>query len=920
LVGRHAEQQRTAVLLAEAEHGEGGTLVVCGQAGVGKSALLGWTRDRAARFTVLYASGVPIESGLSFAALAELLGPLQGRFDELPALQASALRGALSLAPAASSDPFAAYAGASSLLRLASASQPVLLVVDDVHWIDEGSLEALLFVARRLARSRVALLMSAREGEGHRVDDQALPVLHLRGLDRAASVALLDRHAPDLAPSVSHELADRTEGNPLALMEIPEMLTPAQRAGTAALDDPLSAGPSLQRAFGRRLQGLGAAARLALLVASASDAPDLATLARALETVDLSVSTLEPAEEADLVRLDGERLEFRHPLVRSAAYYAAPRAERRRAHAALAAALSGERDSGRRVFHLAAAAVGPAEDVARSLLRIGEDAVQRGAAAHAATAFEQAARLTSSPEKRSVRLLAAGRCALRNGQLDRADELLAPALELAKDPNVRSDIVHLRGIRQMAAGNPIAAHDLLVGQADRIESHDPRRAAALLLDAATAHMETASMQDLTDTARRAGALFERVGDPRAALASVLLAEALIARGLPNGASLLAEQEPFLASADPLSGPLDLLAMAAICWGWIEEYDRAERLLERIIGIARAATALRALPLPLVAASEIALRRGDFSRSEALALEADELASETRQHNIRPYTQHCVAYLDSLRGRSDQARVRLGAAREMNLAHGMLANNYHVEAILGHLELSLGRLPEALTALEAAQVIYAGRGGGEPGLFRSTPDLVEALVRLRETRRAERLLDEYARLVDVTRRSFGRAAVARCEGLLSPEHTMDEPFERALTHHRPGILPLERARTQLCFGERLRRARRRVDAREQLHGALEAFEIAGAPVWARRAREELAATGARRHGPSAAAAPSAELTSQELRVARLVAKGQSNREVADILYLSTKTVEAHLRQVFRKLGVRSRGELAARAARIGLDEP
>jgi DNA-binding CsgD family transcriptional regulator/tetratricopeptide (TPR) repeat protein len=552
-------------------------------------------------------------------------------------------------------------------------------------------------------------------------------------------------------------------------------------------------------------------------------------------------------------------------------------------------------------------------------MELGEDAVQRGALAHAASAFEHAARLTAAPDQRSVRLLAAGRCALQLGALDRADSLLAAAFEQARDAGVRSDIVHLRGIREMAAGNPLAAYDVLVGEANRIEQNDPRRAAALLLDAATAHMETGSLEDLAETARRAGALFERAGDSRAALAVVLLAEAKIALGRPEGPDLLAAEEPFLASVDPLRGALDLLVMAAICWGWIEEYDRAERLLERIIGIARAATALRALPLPLAAASEIAVRRGRLSQAEALAVEADQLAHETRQHNLRPYTLHCVAHLDALRGRAGQARARLARAREMNLAHGMIANNYHVEAILGHLELSLGRLPEAVTALEAAQTIYERRGG-EPGLFRSTPDLIEALVHLREPAPAEALLHEYARLVETTGRSFGLAAVARCEGLLAPEHAIDQPFERALAHHRPDVLPLERARTQLCFGERLRRGRRRVDARECLHSALETFEVLGAASWARRTREELAATDGRLHGEAAAVTPFERLTRQELRVARLVVQGASNRDVAGSLYLSTKTVEAHLRQVFRKLNVRSRAELAALAAKTGLDQP
>jgi DNA-binding CsgD family transcriptional regulator len=481
---------------------------------------------------------------------------------------------------------------------------------------------------------------------------------------------------------------------------------------------------------------------------------------------------------------------------------------------------------------------------------------------------------------------------------------------------LRTDAVHLLGVTQMLSGDPLTGHSLLVQEADRLESEDPRRAAALLLDAALAYMETGDMHQLAETAVRTRRLFQRAGDPREALAGVQLAQARIALGDPSGGPLLDAHERFLLDLDLLSGAHELVTMAAVCWYWLEEYERSERLLQRTISTARAATALRALPLPLAAAAQLEVRRGRWAAAERFAAEGDQLASETRSHFVRPFTLYCLGQVDALRGREAPARSRLLRSRQINDAHGFIATNYHVEATLGQLELALGRLPEAVLALTAARAIYVPACGGEPGLFSSAPDLVEACVRSRQTTKAERTLEEYAVLVQRTGRSAGRAALARCRGLLDDDRAADAHFELALREHRAGVLPFERARTHLLYGECLRRTGRRVDARQQLGHALTTFQRLGAPHWVRRAEQELAASGARVERRDHVLPE--RLTRQERRVAQLVVDGATNREAADALFLSPKTVEAHLRQVFRKVGVRSRTELVALGVRGDLE--
>lgn len=917
LLGREREQAELGRLVARAATGHGGACVLRGEAGVGKSALLAWTRVAAApRFATLAASGVPVESGLPFAGLVALLTPVRESLSDMPASQAAPMSSVLGPAPPAEANPYATYVSALALVERAAAGSPLLCLVDDAHWLDGESLDALLFVARRVNDLRVGLVITVREGEGRRIEDHGLPELCLQGLDTPQALSLLARVDPAVAPGVADTLVRVTGGNPLALREIPKTLSAAQRFGEEPLEDPLHPGPTLRRAFARRLDGLAAPVRRALLVAAASDGADLTTILRALSALGLDARALEPAEVAGLVRLEGDRLHFDHPLVRSGAYHAAPPAQRRGAHAALAAALDDAPSAGRRAFHLAAATVGPDESVAHALQDVAVDAMQRGALAHAEFAFTQAARLSASVHSRSPRLLQAGSCAMLTGQLDRAGEHLRRVCAETGDPVLRSDAVHLRGVTQMLTGDPMGGHALLVQEADRLEPEDPRRAAALLLDAAVAYMETGDMESLASTATRTRRMFQQAGDPREALAAVQLAQARIALGDPSGPPLLDAHESFLLEFDPLSGAHELVTMAAVCWTWLEDYGRAERLLRRTITTARGATALRALPLPLAAAAQLAVRRGRWSAAERLAAEADQLAGETRSHFLRPFTLYCQGMVDALRGREVDARARLLRSREMSDAHGFVATNHHVEAALGQLELALGRLPEAIAALSAAHAIYAPAGGGEPGVFQSAPDLVEACVRTHEIARAERTLDQYDVLVRRTGRSWGRAAVARCHGLLDDDRAVDMHFALALREHRPGVLPFERARTQLLYGERLRRTGRRVDARQQLDEALTTFERLGAPVWARRARQELAASGARMERRDHAAL--ARLTQQERRVAQLVVDGATNREAAAALFLSPKTVEAHLRQVFRKVGVRSRAELVAVGVRGGLE--
>ena len=821
-------------------------------------------------------------------------------------MQAGALRGALALGPATPHDRFTVPAGLLSLLAVAAEEQPVLVAIDDAQWLDEPSLEAFLFAGRRLGAEGVAMLGALREGTA--VAGLEVPWLELLRIEPLAAAdareLLTASQAERIAPAVADRLVETSAGNPLALLEIPRLLSDGQRAGREPLEEPLRPGTGVERAFRRALDGLGADERRALLLAASAHTGRVGAIEPALRQMDLTMDHLAAAETARLITITEGELEFRHPLLRSTAYHAAGAAERRAAHGALAAAAPV--GSPERAWHLAACAVAPDEEVAAALEAAALDARGRGAHATAARDFGRAAQLTPEDEPRARRLLEAATDATRSGEADQAFALLGEAARLATDPLLAADVQRMTGHVEMRRGSPLVAYELLVAEAERVRSRDPRRAAGMFLEASVSHMITGDMHALVATAERARTLATSADPAVELLATAVIAEAYLALGdVEQGDAMLSACEPYLLEADPLA-IVEVVGMAAHSSVWIEKFDRAQRIFDRLIAAARDASAVSALIYPLAARAHMDFRLGRWAAARAEATESVELAQDTGQLPLLAHSLAALAHTEAGMGAEDACRRHVTEGLALTARFQGEATTTYLHAALGLLELGLGRIPEAIAALEETQR-HADRLQMQPSLVQSAPDLIEAYARAGRRDDALARLDTFEARGRKTGSRWAEAATGRLRALLAPDAEMRTAFEAALALHEGLPMPFEHARTLLCFGERLRRARQRADAREPLKEALETFERLGARGWAERARTELRATGEQQTRRTETAAE--QLTPHELQIAVLVSQGMTNREAAAALFLSPKTIEYHLGQIYRKLDVRGRAQLA-----------
>ena len=914
-IGRGHELTEVETLIDRARGGTSGALLVCGEPGIGKTTLLSYARVVAEDTTVLAAEGTEAESNLAFAGLARLLGPILDRLTEVPPPQAQALRGALALGPPQPGDRFTASAATLSLLAAAAEDGPLVCIVDDAHWLDAESFEALQFAARRLGAEGIAMVLTAREGISQRVDDASLPRLRLEGLsgrDAARLIAERTARVPDSA--VLRELVAGAAGNPMALIELAGALSEDQLNGSAPLPDPLPVGPHLRRALLRPLAGLPAATQRALVVASADQgASEL--LAGALAVEGLAMTDLEPAERAGAVFVTPTGVTFSHPLVRCAIYQAAAGPDRRaahRAHAAAAANLGDAAALDRRAWHLALASMGPDEAAALELERAAGRAAARTGYAAACEAMEAAGRLSPSLTDMGRRLLGAGQSALASGGFPRAARLFDEVVALNGDPAQTVEAMAGRGFVEIFGGSSRRAVDMLVAAADRMAPIAPEAAAALLVEAVVPCFMRTDLRRAAELVARARDL---AGDgPPALMAQIEKASVITdvfrarPRRLSEDARLVLERQA--EAGDPLAHVL-LLGVQQ-CLMVTERYGEAIAGLDAIVTLARGRSTPSALPWPLAARAEVRRRTGRLREADADASEALRLAEDTGQEGLAGYAASILALVDAVLGRGEACRAH--AARARRGFDGADADSVPMfaDAALGLLALGERDLDRALRHMVANAAKYREIGDTHPLISADGADLVETLLRLG---RLEDAASALAMLETTTRTSgavWPAAAIERCRGIVAADRDFEGHFATALALHAGTTTPFENARTLLCLGERRRRARRVRDARRPLSEALEAFEVMGAASWAEWARAELRAAGARARDPRPVA--TAALTPQELQVALAVAEGATNKEVATALLLSPKTIEYHLGRVYVKLGVRSRSALAARIAR------
>jgi DNA-binding SARP family transcriptional activator/DNA-binding CsgD family transcriptional regulator len=912
LVGRERECGWIAELLAAARAGRSRALVLSGEPGVGKSALCAWAVARAGDMRVISARGVESELDLPFAGLSELCAAELGGLALLPEPQARALEAALARHDAPPGDRFAIGAALLSLLALAAEHEPLLVVVDDAQWLDASSNGALLFAGRRLRGEGIALLFATRPGTRFDAERAGVPCEAVRGLAPPAAHALL-HHAHGRMPlEVARLLTERTGGNPLALLEVPTILTGAQLAGKQPIDEPLPVGPTMVRALLGRVSGLPEEARRALLVAAASGAERVQPVVDALNVLGLDDTVLDEAERTGVLAVAGERFEFRHPLLRSALYHGAPGPARRKAHAALARVMRGEAQA----WHLAHATIGEDEAVAAALERVGLEARRRGAPAAAAAALERAGRLSGPGDGRIRRLTEAARDAHIAGRPAGALRLLDDALAGSPGPVQRADIQHVRGRVLVLQGQIDTAYRLLVDEAARIRDIDPDRTATMLAEACLDRFLSADVATAIETARDASRVAERAGPGVQAFAGVMLAAALVLNGQRSEAGALLDHHlPLLRLADPLSEAGELVSAAAQCYFWLERHDVASELLTGLTASARKASAPAALLLPLACSAELDLRVGRWSIAAAQLHEAAGLGAEMEQSVFAAYPPECLARLAGATGDEQSCRDHAAHAITLIDSHRNELGRLYVLSALGLLELSLGRMEAAIGHLELARDLADRHGLDEPNIVHWQADLVEAYARAGRGDAAREALAAFERRAERTGGRWALGTAARCRGLIAENGDHDACFAAALVHLDEVAAPFEIARTHLCHGERLRRGGRRTEARRALGRALDGFDRLGAKPWAARAQMELRATGATPRRRREGSDPD-QLTPHELQVALIVARGASNREAAAALFLSPKTIEFHLAHIYRKLGVRTRTELAGVAARRG----
>ncbi len=903
LVGRDRELRAMEAVLDRARAGRSSMLALVGEPGVGKTALLDEIAGRTEGMQLLRARGIESEAQIPFASLLELIRPALGLLDRIPRPQALAIEGALALRPPRAQERFAVGAATLSLLASYAEDGPVAVLVDDVQWFDGPSAQALLFAVRRLVADPIAVLVAVREGEPSLLDGADLPITRLEGLSRVAAAALVNGLDPQLTadPQLAARLHDATGGNPLGLLELAR---DSEELSLAPEGAPLVVSARLSRAFLRRSGTLDEPERRALLLAATCDSGDLALLRGAAQRLGITLSDLSGAERIGLVSIHAGSVEFRHPLVRSAIYADARPEERRAIHRALAMTLP-DLDVDRRAWHLAAAAAGADAPASAALESAGMRARERSAHATAALAFERAGRLSPDRERRARLLFAAAQQEWYAGVVERAVALLDEARGSTDQHATMLMIDELEGHIATRQGPVMRGHAILTAAA---EHADPERAIAMLAEAAGACFYAGNPTQMLAAAERARALLPDRAPVRARfLATIAIGIARVAGGdAAAGADAIQNAVALTRSSPELTEDVQMLPWLAIAPIFLRESDTGRPLLDQALAVARARSAFGVLPLMLnlIALDEATTDR--WNVADATYQEAIALAREAGQLTDLVFGLSGLARLQARRGHEPECRG--SAAEALALCERLGTRLHEVWAVesLGMLELGLGRVEAAAGHFEHQQRLLHELGITDPDLS-PAPELIELACRRGELTQASRLVGAFSAAAEAKGQPWSMARARRGAALVADSERFAAIFEDALSQHQQTPDSFEHARTQLAYGERLRRARDRKLARRQLRAALERFETLGASPWIERAATELAATGEtlRRRDPATAD----ELTPQELQIALMLAGGSTTRETAAAMFLSPKTIEYHLRHVYLKLDIHSREQLS-----------
>jgi DNA-binding CsgD family transcriptional regulator len=894
LLDRGREREMLDQLVAETRAGRSRALVLRGEAGIGKTALLGYLSEISQGCGIARVAGVESEMELAFAGLHALCAPMFGRLGHLPVPQRDALNTAFGLSAGPPPDRFLVGLAVLSLLADAAEERPLVCIVDDAQWLDRVSVQTLAFVARRLLAERVALVFALRESGGEH-EFRGLPELAIEGLDAEDAGRLLDAAIPgSLDSTVRDRLLGEAGGNPLALLELPRGRTTAVAGGFGLpLGAPLTS--RIEQGFVRQLEPLPAATRRLLLLAAAEPVGDVTLLWRAAERLGIGPDAVAPAEAAGLVEI-GTRVRFRHSLLRSAAYRTAPAPERREVHRALADATDPRLDPDRRAWHRARAADRPDEAVAGELEQSADRAQVRGGLSAAAAFLQRAAELTPDPARRVERALAAAQAKLDVADAASASDLLAAAELGPADDLQRARLQRLGAQIVFASQRGRDAPPLLLEAARRLDPLDAAMARETYLEAFAAAMFAGRLG--AGPGEREVAKAARGPDQAPALGPAdQLLDALVTRFTEGYAASVAPLSQALrAFSGPDGGGKDRRWLWLACRLaqdlWDDELWHA--LATRGVRLARETGELNLLPNALNYLAALNVHAGAFSTAATLT---DEVDSITQATGIPPL-KYAAVMLAAARGELAQTLALLDWGRQNATERGegsAIGAACWLTALLhnGYSNYDAA-LAAAREGCEHEDVMYYGW---------ALVELVEASVR---SGRPDEAAAALGRLSERTRASGTEWALgieARCRALLSNDEALYRESAERLGRSRAVV---EFARSKLLYGEWLRRENRRVDAREQLRAAHELFSRMGAAAFAERAQRELSATGETVRKRTVETF--GELTTQETQVARLAAQGRTNPEIAALLFLSSRTVEYHLHKVFAKLGISSRREL------------